>query len=177
MAYAVMSRFIWSIPGSRWDFFVLRESELIAFVNGLEELRYLGLRNVMEREYDNIPGTYPLDSRTYRKGYHVNMFLMSLNKAECRDQFAQDERAYLDTFKMTEDQKLAVIERRYLDLLKLGANVYYAFKLVSFDRQPPQVMYGQMAEPRLTFDEFQQMMLEGGRPINGNRSVEEWNNG
>ena len=177
MAYAVMSRFIWSTPGSRWDFFVLRESELIAFVNGLEEPRYLGLRNVMEREYDNIPGTYPLDSRTYRKGYHVNMFLMSLNKAECRDQFAQDERAYLDTFKMTEDQKLAVIERRYLDLLKLGANVYYAFKLVSFDRQPPQVMYGQMAEPRLTFDEFQQMMREGGRPINGNRSVEEWNNG
>ncbi len=177
MAYAVMSRFIWSTPGSRWNFCVLRESELIAFVNGLEEPRYLGLRNVMEREYDNIPGTYPLDSRTYRKGYHVNMFLMSLNKAECRDQFAQDERAYLDTFKMTEDQKLAVIERRYLDLLKLGANVYYAFKLVSFDRQPPQVMYGQMAEPRLTFDEFQQMMLEGGRPINGNRSVEEWNNG
>ena len=177
MAYAVMSRFIWSTPGSRWNFCVLRESELIAVVNGLEELRYLGLRNVMEREYDNIPGTYPLDSRTYRKGYHVNMFLMSLNKAECRDQFAQDERAYLDTFKMTEDQKLAVIERRYLDLLKLGANVYYAFKLVSFDRQPPQVMYGQMAEPRLTFDEFQQMMLEGGRPINGNRSVEEWNNG
>lgn len=177
MAYAVMSRFIWSTPGSRWNFCVLRESELIAFVNGLEELRYLGLRNVMEREYDNIPGTYPLDSRTYRKGYHVNMFLMSLNKAECRDQFAQDERAYLDTFKMTEDQKLAVIERRYLDLLKLGANVYYAFKLVSFDRQPPQVMYGQMAEPRLTFDEFQQMMREGGRPINGNRSVEEWNNG
>ena len=177
MAYAAMSRFIWSTPGSRWNFCVLRESELIAFVNGLEELRYLGLRNVMEREYDNIPGTYPLDSRTYRKGYHVNMFLMSLNKAECRDQFAQDERAYLDTFKMTEDQKLAVIERRYLDLLKLGANVYYAFKLVSFDRQPPQVMYGQMAEPRLTFDEFQQMMLEGGRPINGNRSVEEWNNG
>ena len=150
---------------------------MIAVVNDLEELRYLGLRNVMEREYDNIPGTYPLVSRTYRKGYHVNMFLMSLNKAECRDQFAQDERAYLDTFKMMEDQKLAVIERRYLDLLKLGANVYYAFKLVSFDRQPPQVMYGQMAEPRLTFDEFQQMMLGGGRPINGNRSVEEWNNG
>ena len=172
-----MSGIIWPTPGSRWDFCVLLESELIAVVNGLEELRYLGLRNVMEREYDNIPGTYPLDSRTYRKGYHVNMFLMSLNKAECRDQFAQDERAYLDTFKMTEDQKLAVIERRYLDLLKLGANVYYAFKLVSFDRQPPQVMYGQMAEPRLTFDEFQQMMLEGGRPINGNRSVEEWNNG
>ena len=102
----------------------------------------------MERDYDKIPGTYPLDSRTYREGYHVNMFLMSLNKASCRDEFSKDERAYLDKFKMSEEQKLAVLERRYLDLLKLGANVYYAFKLVSFDRQPPQVMYGQMAETR-----------------------------
>ncbi|HCL68791.1 MAG TPA: protocatechuate 3,4-dioxygenase [Gammaproteobacteria bacterium] len=131
----------------------------------------------MERDYDDIPGTYPLDSRTYRKGYYVNMFLMSLNDAECRDKFAEDEQAYLDTFRMTEDQKRAVLDRRFLDLLKLGANVYYAFKLISFDRQPPQVMYGQMAEPRLTFDEFQRMMIDGGRPIDGNRSVEEWKDG
>ena len=103
---------MWSAPGSRRRFCVLRESELIELINGLEELRYLGLRNVMERDYDKIPGTYPLDSRTYRKGYHVNMFLMSLNKAECRDQFSKDERAYLGTFKMTEEQKLAVLERR-----------------------------------------------------------------
>ncbi|MDG1157155.1 MAG: protocatechuate 3,4-dioxygenase, partial [Litorivicinaceae bacterium] len=27
---------------------------------------------------------------------------MSLNKAVCRDEFSKDERAYLDTFKMTE---------------------------------------------------------------------------
>tara|TARA_B100001093_G_C26555945_1_gene896550 strand:- start:513 stop:821 length:309 start_codon:yes stop_codon:yes gene_type:complete len=102
---------------------------------------------------------------------------MSLNSAECRDKFAQDEQAYLDTFRMTADQKNAVLDRRFLDLLKLGANVYYAFKLISFDRQPPQVMYGQMAEPRLTFDEFQQMMIDGGRSIDGNRSVEEWKDG
>ncbi|MBU24979.1 MAG: protocatechuate 3,4-dioxygenase [Gammaproteobacteria bacterium] len=131
----------------------------------------------MERDYDDIPGTYPLDSRTYRKGYHVNMFLMSLNNVECRNKFAADEQAYLDTFRITEDQKRAVLDRRFLDLLKLGANVYYAFKLISFDRQPPQVMYGQMAEPRLTFDEFQQMMTDGGRPIDGNRSIKEWNDG
>ena len=136
-----------------------------------------GFGRFMERDYDDIPGTYPLDSRTYRKGYHVNMFLMSLNDAECRDKFAEDEQAYLDTFRMTEDQKSAVLDRRFLDLLKLGANVYYAFKLISFDRKPPQVMYGQMAEPRLTFDEFQQMMIDGGRPIDGNRSVEEWKDG
>ena len=34
------------------------------------------------RDYDDVPGTYVLDSRNYRKGYHLNMFLMSLNKSE-----------------------------------------------------------------------------------------------
>ena len=129
------------------------------------------------RDYDDVPGTYVLDSRTYRKGYHLNMFLMTLNKSEFRDEFAADEDAYLNKFKITDEQRLAVKERRYLDLLKLGANVYYTFKLVSHDRQPPQVMYGKMSKPELTFDEFQQMMISGGRPIDGNRSKKEQNNG
>lgn len=129
------------------------------------------------RDYDDVPGTYVLDSRTYRKGYHLNMFLMTLNKSEFRDEFAADEDAYLNKFKITDEQRLAVKERRYLDLLKLGANVYYTFKLVSHDRQPPQVMYGKMSKPELTFDEFQQMMISGGRPIDGNRSKKEQNDG
>ena len=41
------------------------------------------------RDYDDVPGTYVLDSRTYRKGYHLNMFLMTLNKSECREEFAE----------------------------------------------------------------------------------------
>ena len=129
------------------------------------------------RDYDDVPGTYVLDSRTYRKGYHLNMFLMTLNKSECRDEFAADEDAYLNKFKITDEQRLAVKERRYLELLKLGANVYYTFKLVSHDRQPPQVMYGKMSKPELTFDEFQQMMISGGRPIDGNRSKKEQDDG
>ena len=129
------------------------------------------------RDYDDVPGTYVLDSRTYRKGYHLNMFLMTLNKSEFRDEFAADEDAYLNKFKITDEQRLAVKERRYLELLKLGANVYYTFKLVSHDRQPPQVMYGKMSKPELTFDEFQQMMISGGRPIDGNRSKKEQNDG
>ena len=126
-----------------------------------------------ERPYDDIPGTYVLDGRNYRRGYNLNMFLMSLNKAECREEFAADEEAYLDKFRITDDQRQAVLDREYLTMLKLGANVYYAFKLVSHDRKPPQVMYGKMAEPPLSFDEFQEMMLSGGRPIDGNRSKKE----
>ncbi len=92
------------------------------------------------RDYDDVPGTYVLDSRQYRRGYALNMFLMSLNKADCRKEFAKDEQAYLSKFKITQAQKEAVLEREYLEMLKLGANVYYAFKLVSHDKLPPQVM-------------------------------------
>lgn len=130
-----------------------------------------------QRDYDDVPGTYVLDSRSYRKGYKLNMFLMSLNKAECREAFDKDESGYMDSYGVPEEQKSAVLERRYLDMLKLGANVYYAFKLVSHDRQPPQVMYGKMSDPELTFEEFQQMMLSGGRSIEGLRSKKETKNG
>ena len=122
-----------------------------------------------QRDYDDVPGTYVLDSRTYRKGYHLNMFLMTLNKQECREAFAADEAGYMSQFKMTDEQKQAVLDRRYLDMLQLGANVYYAFKLISNDRKPPQVMYGAMSRPELSFEEFQEMMISGGRPIEGNR--------
>ena len=128
------------------------------------------------RDYDDVPGTYVLDSRSYLKGYHLNMFLMSLNKAECRDEFAEDEKAYLGTFPITKEQCQAVLDRDYLRMLKLGANVYYVFKLVSHDRLPPQVMYGKMSVPELSYDGFQQMMLAGGRPIEGNRSKNEQQN-
>ena len=126
-----------------------------------------------DRDYDDVPGTYVLDSRSYRKGYHLNMLLMSLNKAEARAEFAADEDAYISKYKVTDEQKAAIKERRYLDMLKLGANVYYTFKLVSHDRMPPQVMYGKMSQPELSFEEFQEMMLSGGRPIEGNRSKKE----
>ena len=129
------------------------------------------------RDYDDVPGTYILDSRSYRKGYHLNMFCMSLNDAECRAEFAADEKAYLAKFPMTKEQRQAVLDRDYIRLLQLGANVYYTFKIVSHDRQPPQVMYGKMSSPQMSFEEFQEMMIGGGRPIDGNRSKKEKDHG
>ena len=130
-----------------------------------------------QRDYDDVPGTYVLDSRSYRKGYNLNMFLMTLNKSVHRDEFASNEKVYIDKFNVSEEQKQAVINRDYLQMLKLGANVYYTFKLVSHDRLQPQLMYGKMSDPELSFEEFQQMMLSGGRSIEGNRSKKEKKNG
>lgn len=125
------------------------------------------------RDYDDIPGTYVFDGEHSRKGYHLNMFCMSLNKAENRDRFREDETAYLQLFPMTEEQRNAVLERDWLGMLRLGGNIYYTFKIAIFDGLNMQQAGAAMSGSGMTFEEFQQMMLDGGRPIEGNRSKSE----
>ena len=121
----------------------------------------------MKHDYDDIPGTYVMDGEHCRKGYHLNMFCMSLNKAENREEFRKDEAAYLDKFKLTPEQRQAVLDRDWLGMLRLGGNIYYTFKLAIFDGRSMQYVGGAMSG--ITEEEFRQMMINGGRPIEGNR--------
>ena len=45
-----------------------------------------------EAEFDDIPGTTVFDAKRSRKGYHLNMFCMSLMKAENREAFKPTRR-------------------------------------------------------------------------------------
>ena len=125
------------------------------------------------RDYDDIPGTYVQDAVHLRKGYHLDMFCMSLNKADNRDAFRADEAAYLGKFPMLEAQRKAVLERDWLGLLRLGGNIYYTFKLAAFDGLTMQHVGARMSGTGMTVEEFRQMMLDGGRPIEGNRSKQD----
>ena len=125
------------------------------------------------RDYDDIPGTYVQDATHLRKGYHLNMFCMSLNDAGNRDAFRADESAYLDRFPMTEAQRRAVLARDWLEMLRLGGNIYYTFKLATFDGLTMQHVGALMSGTGMTVEEFRQMMLDGGRSIEGNRSRQE----
>jgi len=129
----------------------------------------------MKKPYDDIPGTYVLDGDHSRKGYQLNMFCMSLNQAENRERFAADESAYLDDYGLTPKQLEAVLERDWLGLLRLGGNIYYTFKIASFDRLSMQQVGGKMSQ--MTEQEFKQMMIDGGRSPDGNRYKSEWTNG
>ena len=129
------------------------------------------------REYDDIPGTYIQDAVHLRKGYHLNMFCMSLNRADNRDAFRADEAAYLDRFPMTEAQRKAVLERDWLGLLRLGGNIYYTFKLAAFDGLTMQHVGALMSGTGMTVGEFRQMLLDGGRSIEGSRSKREHEDG
>lgn len=114
-----------------------------------------------------------MDGEHNRKGYHLNMFCMSLNKQENRDRFAASEADYLQSFPMTEEQREAVLNRDWLRMLQLGGNIYYTFKIAAFDGLTMQHVGAEMSGSNMTVEDFRQMMLEGGRPIDGNRSKSE----
>lgn len=131
----------------------------------------------MERkpeEYDDIPGTFVFDADRARQGYHVNMFCMSLLKAANRERFKADEEKYLDDYPMTPEQREAILKRQWNRILELGGNIYFLAKLGATDglsfQQVAAIMTGS------TQEEYAQMMLNGGRPIEGNRSKSEWKN-
>lgn len=120
-------------------------------------------------QFDDIPGTRVYTARRARAGYHLNQFAMSLMKPENRAAFKADERTYLDAWPMSEDQKLAVLARDYNRLLDLGGNIYFLAKVFSSDGlsflQAVATMTG------MTTEEYQAMMLAGGRSPEGARSI------
>jgi protocatechuate 4,5-dioxygenase, alpha chain len=127
-----------------------------------------------EEPYEDIPGTYVFDARRSRAGYWLNMFCMSMMTDEGRKAFKADERTYLKRFPMTEEQRDAVLKRDWDGMLRLGGNIYYTSKLAATDGLTFQniaaIMTGSSQE------QYAKMMLEGGRPIEGNRSKSEWKN-
>ena len=116
----------------------------------------------MSRDYDDIPGTYVFDGEHSRKGYALNMFCMSLNQAANREAFAADPDAYLSRWDLTPEQRRAVTERNWLELLRLGGNIYYTFKLAIVDGLTMQDVGAAMSG--ITTEEFSAMMVAGGRP-------------
>lgn len=121
--------------------------------------------------YDDIPGTTVFDAEQARKGYYLNQFCMSLMKEENRERFKMDERAYLDEWPMSEEQKEAVLSRDINKCLALGGNVYFLAKMGGVDQQSFQQIAGSMTG--MTEEEYRQMMVDGGRSPEGNRYIKE----
>jgi len=122
-------------------------------------------------EFEDIPGTRVFTAKRARQGYHLNQFAMSLMKAENRDRFRADERAYIDAWPLNEEQKDALLKRDYNRLLDLGGNVYFLAKLFSTDGQSFAQAVSTMTG--MTFEDYQAMMIAGGRSPEGVRSIKE----
>jgi len=125
----------------------------------------------LEKPYLDVPGTTIFDAEQSRKGYHLNQFCMSLMKAENRTRFKAGERAYLNEWPMTEDQKLAVLSRDLNRCIELGGNIYFLAKIGATDGKSFQQMAGSMTG--MSEAAYRDMMINGGRSIEGNRYIGE----
>jgi protocatechuate 4,5-dioxygenase alpha chain len=120
-------------------------------------------------EFDDIPGTRVYTAARARKGYHLNQFAMSLMKAENRERWKADERAYLDQWSLTDEQKAAVLARDYNRMLEVGGNIYFLSKIFSTDGISFAEAVSTMTD--MSFPEYREMMNRGGRSPEGNRSI------
>jgi len=120
----------------------------------------------LAKPYFDVPGTIVFDAEQSRRGYHLNMFCVSLAKAANRARFKADERAYLDEWPMSEEQKLAVLARDYNCLLELGGNIYFLSKIFYTDGK--SFVYAAALMTGMTQEQYTQMMLNGGRSPEGN---------
>ena len=126
-------------------------------------------------DYDDIPGTTLFDAKRSRQGYWLNMFCMSLMKEENRKAFKADEAGYLKHFAMTDAQREAILKRDWNGMIELGGNIYYTDKLAASDGKSFQYIAAEMTGMKQ--EQYAKMMLDGGRPIEGNRSKAEWRRG
>ena len=129
----------------------------------------------LDKPYLDIPGTTIFDAEQSRRGYHLNQFCMSLMKAENRARFKAGERAYLDEWPMSEDQKQAVLARDLNRCIALGGNIYFLAKLGATDGRSFQFMAASMTG--MSQEEYARMMLSGGRSPDGNRYLREQGGG
>jgi 2-pyrone-4,6-dicarboxylate lactonase len=113
------------------------------------------------KAYSDIPGTTVFDADMSRKGYHLNMFAMSLMKAPNRERFKANERAYLDEWPMSEDQKQGVLTRDYNRMISLGGNIYFLAKIFATDGKSFQHAAALMTG--MSQEDYAKMMISGGR--------------
>ena len=122
-------------------------------------------------EFDDIPGTRVFTAKRARQGYHLNQFAMSLMKPENRERWKADERAYLEGWPLSDEQKQAVLDRDYNRLLDLGGNIYFLAKVFSTDGQSFLQAVSTMSG--MSLEDYSAMMIAGGRSPEGLRSIRE----
>lgn len=85
--------------------------------------------NWQKKDYDDIPGTYVFDGKRAHPSYAINKLLFSFNEEKNRAEFDADPAAYCDKFEVAGEYKEVVLNLDFLQMLRLGANIYYMAKM------------------------------------------------
>lgn len=122
-------------------------------------------------QFDDLPGTTIFTIEKARQGFALNQFCMSLRTEGNRKRFLADEAAYLDEWGMTPEQKEAVLTRNFQQMLDTGGNVYFLSKIFASEGLSYVQAVSTMTDMNVA--QYQEMMLAGGRNIDGWRSKKE----
>lgn len=108
----------------------------------------------------DIPGTTIFDGEMAMKGYALNKMCYSFNSASARDEFVADPEAYMEKFKLNEEQRQAVRARDVLKMIEAGGNIYYLAKLAGIYKLDMQDIGAQ--QTGMTKDEFKEKLRRAG---------------
>ena len=122
-------------------------------------------------QFKDIPGTTIFTIEKAHQGFWLNQFCMSLREEANRKRFLSAEREYLDEWQMTEEQKQAVLDRDFQKMLDFGGNVYFLSKIFASEGLSYVQAVSTMTD--MNVEQYQQMMLNGGRNVEGWRSKKE----
>lgn len=125
----------------------------------------------LERPYADVPGTTIFDTDQARRGFWLSQFCMSLMDPANRSRFKADEAAYVAEWPITEEQRAALLVRDFNALIALGGNIYFLAKLGATDGRSFQQMAASMTG--MTEEAYREMMIAGGRSVDGNRYLHE----
>ena len=125
----------------------------------------------LDKTYKRVPGTTIFDAEQSARGYHLNQFCMSFMKAENRERYLADEQAYLDAWPLTDAQKQALLDRDLNAAIAEGGNIYFLAKWGAALGLSFQQMAGSMTG--MSEQDYRDMMINGGRSIDGNRIADQ----
>ncbi len=83
-----------------------------------------------------IPDTPLFDRAGSIRGYRINKMAMALGQPANREAFKANEEAYLDRFGLTTEEKAAVIQRDWHEMMRLGGNLFFILKIAAVDPTP-----------------------------------------
>ncbi len=136
-------------------------------MRGTRERTGTGERNTRAMSTDagggrlNLPGTPVFDGESSRRGFRMNKLFMSLRTEQNRARFLADEAAYCDEFRLSPEQKQAVLDRDWQAMIDLGGSIFYVYKLAMMDGRSMQYLGGVFTG--MTEEEFVAALRAGGR--------------
>lgn len=101
---------------------------------------------------DTIPVTPLFDRARALRGYKMNKMANGLSDLANRQAFLADETAYIDSFGLTGDEKKAVMDRDWHEMVRLGGNLFFILKITAVD--PTSIINVGAAQAGMEYNEF-----------------------